>query len=113
MVLCDVDDLNMWRTAYIGDALGYACKFWANHLAGTTSNIHDIEEVDKAISNFFETSLLFWIEVLSPMENLDAGVYAINAIEEWYTVVSFIISSTYKCAGVYVYSGGNSLQVDQ
>ena len=111
--LREVEDLATHRTAYIGDALGYACKFWANHLAGITGNIHDIEEVDKAINNFFETSLLFWIEVLSLMGNLDAGVYAINNIEEWYTTVSFIISSTCKNTGIHTYSGRSILQVDQ
>jgi len=111
--LSEVRDLSMRRTAYIGDALEYACKFWANHLARTASNVHDIEEVDKAISNFFETSLLFWIEVLSLMGNLDVGVYAINDIEEWYATVSFIISSTYRGADIYTYSGRNLLQVGQ
>ena len=111
--LREVEDLATHQTAYIGDALGYACKFWANHLAGITGNIHDIEEVDKAINNFFETSLLFWIEVLSLMGNLDAGVYAINNIEEWYTTVSFIISSTCKNTGIHTYSGRSILQVDQ
>ena len=111
--LREVEDLATHQTAYIGDALGYACKFWANHLAGITGNIHDIEEVDKAINNFFETSLLFWIEVLSLMGNLDAGVYAINSIEEWYTTVSFIISSTCKNTGIHTYSDRSILQVDQ
>ena len=111
--LSEVKDLATHQAAYIGDALGYACKFWANHLVGITGNIHDIEEVDKEINNFFETSLLFWIEVLSLMGNLDIGVYAINNIEEWYTTVSFIISSTYKSTGIHTYSGRIFLQVDQ
>jgi len=113
VLLSEVGDLSMRRTNHIGNALGYACQFWAKHLAGTTSNIHDIEEVDKAINDFFETCLLFWIETLSLMENLGAGVYAINEIEVWYTAVSSIMLSTYKKAGIYVYSGGNSLQLDQ
>jgi len=111
--LSEVEDLAIHQTTCIGDALGYACKFWTNHLAGITGNIHDIEEVDKEINNFFEISLLFWIEVLSLMGNLDIGVYAINNIEEWYTTVSFIISSTYKNTGIHTYSGRSFLQVDQ
>ena len=111
--LSEVEDLSIRRTTYIGDALGYACKFWANHLAGTISNIQNTEELHKAIKNFFETSLLFWIEVLSLMGNLDAGIYAINDIEEWYKTVSFIILSTCKSAGIYAYSGRNFLQMDQ
>ena len=111
-LLSEVEDLARWRNAYIGDALGYACQFWTKHLTGATSNIHDIEEVDKAIKDFFETSLLFWIEVLIIMENLDVGVYALNDIEGWYTGVSFIILSVYESAGVYCYSDRSFLQVD-
>ena len=112
--LSEVKDLTMRRTAYIGDALEYACKFWANHLARTASNNCDIEEVDKAINNFFETSLLFWIEALSLMGNLDVGVHAINDMEEWYIAVSFIISlCTYRSADIYAYLGRNLQQVDQ
>ena len=38
---------------------------------------------------FFTTSLLYWIEVLVLTRNLGAGVYAMNDIEQWYTLVSF------------------------
>ena len=110
--LSEVEDLATHRAAYIGDALEYACQFWTNHLARTTGSSHDIQEVDKAIKEFFETSLLFWIEVLSLMGKLDVGVYAINDIEEWYMVVSFILSP-HESAYFYGHSGRNSLQVDQ
>jgi hypothetical protein len=90
----EVEDLSTRRATYIGDALEYACKFWADHLASTatrtTSTSHDIEEVYKGINEFFTTSLLFWIEVLSLIGNLDVGVYALNKIEEWHMTVSFI-----------------------
>ena len=90
----EVKDLSTRKTTYIGDALEYACRFWTDHLASTatrtTSTSHDIEEVDEEINEFFTTSLLFWIEVLSLTGNLDAGVYAMNKVEEWYITVSFI-----------------------
>ena len=111
-VLEEVKDLSARKAAYIGDGLEYACRFWTNHLAGTTSSSHGIEEVDKAIEEFFTTCFLFWIEVLSLTGNLDVGVYAMNKIEEWYTAVSFILS-VYESAYFHTYSGGNSLQVDQ
>jgi len=88
----EVEGLSTRKATYIGDALEYACRFWTDHLASTatrtTSTSHDIEEVDKAINEFFTTSLLFWIEVLSLTGNLDVGGYAMNRIEEWYTTVS-------------------------
>jgi len=89
-----VEDLSTQKAAYIGDTLEYACQFWADHLVQTAirtaSTSHDIEEVDKEINEFFTTSLLFWIEVLSLTGNLDVGVYAMNRIEVWYMTVSFI-----------------------
>jgi WD40 repeat protein len=91
--LSAVKDLPERRKAYIGDALGYSCSFWASHLAKTaTSNPVD-EEVHEAIDEFFKTCFLFWIEVLSLLMNLDAGVYALSEIAEWYTEVSLIWST--------------------
>ena len=50
----------------------------------------DIEEVHKAIDGFFTNHLLFWIEVLSLTGTLDMGVYALNNILQWYTLVSYM-----------------------
>ena len=86
--LSEVRDLPAHCGAQIGDALGYACQFWTKHLAEIPSSGHNIEEVYKAIDNFFATCLLFWIEVLSLTRNLDIGVYAINDVHQWYTSVS-------------------------
>jgi len=86
--LTKVEDLPARKAAYIGDTLEYACHFWTNHLMRTTTTSLDVEEVLKAIDEFFETCLLFWIEVLSLTGNLDIGVYAINNIQQWYTLVS-------------------------
>jgi len=86
--LSDVNDLSTRRKEYIGEALGYACKFWTKHLMKSPSSGPDVEEVQKAIDKFFTTHLLFWIEVLIIMGNLDASVHSINDIQQWYTLVS-------------------------
>ena len=86
--LREVKDLRTRRSTYIGDALGYACQFWASHLAKTSMHSTGFEEVDQAINQFFTTSFLFWIEVLSLMENLDIGVYALKDVHQWYMEVS-------------------------
>ena len=54
----------------------------------TPSSGHGAKEVQKAINEFFTTHLLFWIEVLIIMGDLDIGVYAINDIKQWYILVS-------------------------
>jgi len=84
----NVDDLPARRKAYIGDALEYACRFWTKHLEKSPSNSPDAERVQEAIDKFFKTHLLFWIEVLIIMGNLDVSIYSINDIQQWYISVS-------------------------
>jgi hypothetical protein len=79
-------------TTHIGDALGYACQFWTKHLVEIPSSSHDVQEVYKAIDGFFTTCLLFWIEVLSLTGNLKIGVYALNEVQQWCTLVSQVWS---------------------
>ena len=76
-----------WKS-HIGGALEYACCFWTKHLVKTPSSGSVAEEVQRAIDEFFSIHLLFWIEVLVVMRNLDIGIYAINDIQQWYISVS-------------------------
>jgi len=98
-----VEDLPACRAAYIGDTLGYACKFWTTHLAKTASSNCGVEEVQKGIDEFFTTNFLFWIEVLSLMGNLDISVYGLNEIQQWFTLVSCVqrINSGYPDSCVF------------
>ena len=84
----EVKDLPAHRAAYIGDTLGYACQFWTIHLARTSGSSLDAEEVQKKIDEFFTVHFLFWVEALSLMGKLGTGVYALDDIQEWYTLVS-------------------------
>ena len=85
--LGEIEDLPTRYKSHIGDALGYACKFWAKHLTGSSSG-HGIEEVCDAVDEFFTTRLLFWIETLIVMGSLDTVLEAISDIQQWYTSVS-------------------------
>jgi len=96
--LSDVDDLSACRKEHIGEALEYACQFWTRHLAKSPSSGPDAEKVHEAIDRFFTTHLLFWIEVLTIMGNLDASVYSINDIQQWYTLVSYEYAT---CQNIY------------
>ena len=87
-----VNDLSARQKSYIGDALEYACLFWTKHLAEIPSSSHD-GVVHKAVDKFFTTQLLYWIEVLCLMGDLDVGVHAINDIDKWYTLVSCGLSA--------------------
>jgi len=88
-VLERVGDLSTRRKTHIGSALEYACRFWTGHLIGTPcGSSSDTKELQKTVEEFFTTSLLFWIEVLILMGNLDVSVHAINDIQQWYVSVS-------------------------
>ena len=91
-----INDLPSLRNIYIGDALEYACKFWTSHLAKSPSSGHDFEEINEAITEFFTTNFLFWIEILILTKNLDAGVYALNDVEQWYMLVSDVEALSLK-----------------
>ena len=87
--LSEVRDIGTCRKEHIGAALEYACQFWTKHLMCIPSSDHDSEEVYKAVNGFFTVHLLFWIEVLIIMGNLDIGVHAINDVRQWYNSVSY------------------------
>ena len=86
--LSSVDDLSAHRKEHIGDALEYACRFWTKHLVQIPSRGPHSGKVQQAIEKFFTKHLLFWIEVLVIMEDLDVCVHSINDIQQWYTSVS-------------------------
>ena len=89
IILSKVEDLSTCLKVHIGDALEYACRFWASHLSRIPSNSPDAKEVQGAMDEFSATHLLHWIEVLCLTGNLDAGVYALNFTQQWYNSVSY------------------------
>ena len=88
--LGEVQDLSSCQKNYIGDVLEYVHCFWTKHLMTIPCNSPDVEEVQKAIDKFSTTHLLFWIEVLSLMGKLGAGVYALDEIQQWCMLVSHV-----------------------
>ena len=88
--LSEIEDLPIQKATHIGDALEYACCFWTKHLAKVSSSSGGVEEACRAINTFFETGFLFWIEVLVLMGKLDIGIYALNDIQQWCMLVSFV-----------------------
>ena len=89
-ILSEVKDLSAYKKDHIGDALGYACKFWTKHLLAISSTSPCVEEVQRTIEQFFTRYFLYWIEVLVLTRNLGAGIHAINDVEQWYASVSVV-----------------------
>ena len=100
-ILSEVKDLSAHRKAHIGAALEYACRFWTKHLLETPSKTPHIEAVQKAIEKFFTVHLLHWIEVLAITGNLGTGVYSMNDIERWCSLVSII---QFVCQSLFSWS---------
>ena len=88
--LSEVEDLPVRKRDYIGDALEYACHFWASHLGRSASSGPGVKGVLKAVDEFFTTHFLFWVEVLILTGNLDVGVHALNDIHQWYMLVCYV-----------------------
>jgi len=86
-ILSEVKDLSAQKRDHIGDALEYACRFWAKHLLGIPGTSSHLKEVQRAIDTF-TTCLPYWIEVLALTGNLGVGVYAMSDVEQWYALVS-------------------------
>ena len=89
-ILSEVKDLSICKKRYIGDALEYACQFWAKHLLWIPRSSPDVQKVEDAINDFFTIHLLHWIEVLVLTGNLRAGVNVMNDIEQWCNSVSSV-----------------------
>ena len=85
----EADNLSDCREEHIGDALEYACQFWTKHLLKSPSSGSNAGKIQEKIDKFFTKHLLHWIEVLAIMKNLDASVYSLKNIKQWYTLVSF------------------------
>jgi len=58
VVLSEVEDLSTGQKDCIGDVLKYTCCFWTKHPLGVPSTSPYIEEVQRAIDQFFTTHLL-------------------------------------------------------
>ena len=88
-VLSEVEDLSGRREMCIGSSLEYACRFWTRHLASIPCGGPQVEQVQRAVDEFFAKCLLCWVEVLSIVGHLGAAVHAINDIRQWYFSVSY------------------------
>jgi len=95
-ILSEVKDLPDCRKKYIGDALEYACCFWTKHLLEIPGSSPGVEEVQETIEKFFTTHLLFWVEALILIGKLGISVYALDDIQQWYTLVSYMQTN---CSG--------------
>jgi len=72
----DLHDICRDGQKLLPDDLTYACQYWARHLA--KSNL-DQSLVDR-LHDFASTRLLYWIEGLSLIDNLDLGISGLGIV---------------------------------
>jgi hypothetical protein len=75
----DVPDLAKRVASVILPHLSYACRYWANHLKGTT---YDGKIVDELL-DFLHHRLLYWLEVLSLTKYINVASSMLRMALEW------------------------------
>ena len=79
----DVVDLADRIQRSIPSHLSYACRFWAHHLRDTDKKEHDHDGLLNAIHNFLYTRLLYWLEVMSLIQEIPMAIAALLAAAQW------------------------------
>ncbi|WPJ66902.1 hypothetical protein SMAC4_14095 [Sordaria macrospora] len=63
----------------------YSCVYWVDHLcdsvSGTNTKWHNHLRDEKIVHEFLETKYLYWLEALSLLQAMPAGVVAIGKLE--------------------------------
>ena len=63
----------------------YSCVYWVDHLcdsvSGTNTKRYDPLRDEKVVHEFLETKYLYWLEALSLLQAMPAGVVAIRKLE--------------------------------
>ncbi|KAG5636248.1 hypothetical protein H0H81_008651 [Sphagnurus paluster] len=79
-----IEDLDSRIHKFIPAHLSYACRFWADHLDATESDLNVIDEV----GYFFNENFLFWLEVLSLRKELKVVIPTLWMVIKWFPVHS-------------------------
>ncbi|KZP34597.1 hypothetical protein FIBSPDRAFT_11673 [Athelia psychrophila] len=78
----DVPDLLTRIRSFIPESLSYVCRFWTDHLRKTPTGDRDILSL---ILEFFEHRFLYWLEVLSLLQEVPAAAIALKRIKSYAT----------------------------
>ncbi|CEL63175.1 putative WD repeat-containing protein alr3466 OS=Nostoc sp, (strain PCC 7120 / UTEX 2576) GN=alr3466 PE=4 SV=1 [Rhizoctonia solani AG-1 IB] len=77
----DYPDLNSQMDAYISPELFYACRYWVDHLRGTSAST----ELSGLLKRFLYEHLLFWIEVINLRDWVSNATNTMSHAFEWLT----------------------------
>ena len=72
----------------ISDALHYSCMYWSNHLCSDLKHVNT--KVSELLDTFFKNALpLYWLEVLSLLGKVRAGILALRDIKDPAKVLAY------------------------
>jgi hypothetical protein len=83
----DVVDLPARIKKYISSQLSYSCRFWADHAHTTTFTL----AMGAKVKEFFETKLLYWLEILSLMKKIPDASAMLSPIIGWSQVSAQVL----------------------
>jgi len=84
----EVEDFAARKKKYIGQSLGYACRYWADHLTHSSPSGNGTEMLVQALEKLIQTKVLYWIEVLSLLGDSGAIVTHLEKAKSWHSVCS-------------------------
>jgi hypothetical protein len=82
-----VVDLGTRTKEYISSQLSYSCRFWADHVHATTFR----SDIGAKVKKFFETSLLYWLEVLSLIKKIPDASLMFASMVSWSQVSAQVL----------------------
>jgi hypothetical protein len=86
----DFEDLPARRKEFVCDALEYACRFWMHHVSLASKTGEGMILMLDLLKDFFEQRFIFWIEILSILEDLGIASYSLRDVQEWLQDVSTV-----------------------
>jgi hypothetical protein len=97
----EVEDKDALIEKYIPSYLAYACQYWADHLRGITTIEKRDREIVDLLRSFFDSHLLYWLEVLSLLSKSHVAPKSLLVAAEWLQIGMFkfrgyILRSTIK-----------------
>ena len=87
----DVVDLSTRIKTYISSQLSSSCRFWADHVRATAVT----PGLEAKVKAFFETKILYWLEVLSLIKKVLDALSALSSTMEWGKVSAQVVKSSY------------------
>lgn len=78
----NIEDLDRLAKKHIPPHIQYSCVYWSTHTALTSASYAD--DLTTLLDRFCEEKLLFWMEALSLLDQLDIAANALLSVNSWY-----------------------------